>query len=64
MAPNMSKIHPQLFDALNVHTIAVTQAPLRVIVSSASRECVRWRRYPAWLLHIAPSRCSQQARSV
>ena len=32
MATNMSKIHPQLFDALNVHTLAATQAPLRVIV--------------------------------
>ena len=37
---NMAKIHPQLFDALNVHTLAATQAPLRVIVkfrSQASR---------------------------
>ncbi|MEW5719296.1 MAG: S8 family peptidase [Chloroflexota bacterium] len=32
MATNMSKIHPQLFDALNLHTVAATQAPLRVIV--------------------------------
>ncbi len=32
MTTNMSKIHPQLFDALNLHTVAATQAPLRVIV--------------------------------
>jgi serine protease AprX len=33
----MSKIHPQLLDALNVHTLAATQAPLRVIVKFRSQ---------------------------
>lgn len=37
MPINMSKIHPQLFDALNVHTVAATQAPLRVIVKFRDR---------------------------
>lgn len=32
MAINWSKIHPQLRAALHVHTLAATQAPLRVIV--------------------------------
>jgi hypothetical protein len=32
MAINWSKIHPPLRAALNVHTVAATQAPLRLIV--------------------------------